>query len=48
MMTFTGILGIIVHQMAQRIDTLYRRALAVCSVLAIGIGLWWLIVGGIG
>ena len=48
MMTFTGILGIIVHQMAQRIDTLYRQALAVCSLLAIGIGLWWLIVGGIG
>jgi sulfite exporter TauE/SafE len=48
MMAFTGILGLIVHQMAQRIDTLYRQALAVCSLLAIGIGLWWLIIDGTG
>ena len=47
MMTFTGILGLIVHGMAQRIDRLYRVALCTCSVVAIGIGCWWLFVGGI-
>ena len=48
MMTFTGILGLIVHGIAQRIDKLYRGALCACSAVAIGIGCWWLIVGGIG
>jgi len=48
MMVFTGILGIIVHGMARNIDKLYRGALAGCSAVAIGIGLWWLILGGIG
>ena len=48
MMTFTGILGFIVHRMAQRIDRLYRGALCACSVVAIGIGCWWLFLGGIG
>ena len=47
MMTFTSILGFIVHGMAQRIDRLYRAALCTCSVVAIGIGCWWLFVGGI-
>ena len=47
MMTFTGILGFIVHGMAQRIDRLYRVALCTCSVVAIGIGCWWLFIGGI-
>jgi sulfite exporter TauE/SafE len=48
MMTFTGILGFIVHRMARRVDKLYRGALAGCSAVAIGIGLWWLLLGGIG
>lgn len=48
MMTFTGILGLIVHGMAQRIDKLYRGALCACSAVAIGIGCWWLFLGGIG
>ena len=48
MMTFTGILGLIVHGMAQRIDSLYRGALCACSAVAIGIGCWWLFLGGIG
>lgn len=48
MMTFTGILGLIVHGIAQRIDKLYRGALCACSAVAIGIGCWWLILGGIG
>ena len=48
MMTFTGILGWIVHGMAQRIDRLYRGALCACSAVAIGIGCWWLFLGGIG
>jgi sulfite exporter TauE/SafE len=48
MMAFAGILGLIVHGMAQRIDRLYRGALGACSAVAIGIGLWWLILGGIG
>jgi sulfite exporter TauE/SafE len=47
MMTFTGILGLIVHGMAQRIDRLYRGALCACSAVAIGIGCWWLFLGGI-
>ena len=48
MMTFTGILGLIVHGIAQRIDKLYRGALCACSAVAIGIGCWWLFLGGIG
>lgn len=48
MMAFAGILGFIVHGIAQRIDRLYRGALGACSAVAIGIGLWWLILGGIG
>ena len=47
MVAFTSILGFIVHGMAQRIDRLYRVALCTCSVVAIGIGCWWLFVGGI-
>lgn len=48
MMTFTGILGFIIHGMAQRINKLYRGALCACSAVAIGIGCWWLFLGGIG
>lgn len=48
MMAFAGVLGLIVHGMAQRIDRLYRGALGLCSAVAIGIGLWWLFLGGIG
>jgi sulfite exporter TauE/SafE len=47
MVAFTSILGFIVHGMAQRIDRLYRVALCTCSLVAIGIGCWWLFVGGI-
>ena len=47
MMTFTGILGIVIHGMAQRVDKLYRIALGSCSAVAIGIGIWWLFIGGI-
>ena len=47
MVAFTSILGFIVHGMAQRIDRLYRVALCTCSVVAIGIGCWWVFVGGI-
>jgi sulfite exporter TauE/SafE len=48
MVTFTSILGFIVHGMSQRFDRLYRGALCTCSVVAIGIGCWWLFLGGIG
>jgi hypothetical protein len=48
MVTFTSILGFIVHGMSQRIDRLYPGALCTCSVMAIGIGCWWLLLGGIG
>lgn len=48
MMVFTGVLGVIVHGLALRIDKLYRVALCTCSVIAIGIGCWWLFLGGIG
>jgi len=47
MMAFAGILGMIVHGMAHRIDRLYRGALCACSVVTIGIGCWWLFFGGI-
>ncbi len=48
MMAFTGVLGLIIHGVTQRIDRLYRRALCACSAIAIGIGCWWLFLGGIG
>jgi sulfite exporter TauE/SafE len=48
MMTFTGILGWLVQGMAMRIDTVYRGALAGCSCVAIALGFWWMLVGGIG
>lgn len=47
MMTFTGILGIVIDGMAQRVDKLHRIALGSCSAVAIGMGIWWLFIGGI-
>lgn len=48
MMAFTGVLGLIIHGVTKRIDRLYRGALCACSGVAIGIGCWWLFLGGIG